>query len=47
MPNEFLEILKILISEFIFISQKALLEKALRLTMNGVVEDGNDTTLET
>ena len=45
-PNEFLEMLKILISEFILISQKALLEKVLLFTINGDMEDGIETTLE-
>ena len=45
-PNEFLEMLKILISEFILISQKALLEKVLLFTINGDKEDGIETTLE-
>ena len=45
-PKEFLEMLKILISEFTLISQKALLEKVLLFTIKGDMEDGIETTLE-
>ena len=46
-PIEFFEMLKILISELISISQNALFEKVLLFTTKGFVELGSDTTFET